>query len=181
MSRIDALCALALKLTPLYEVVEEVGVGFQFDVGDVFCQRLDGGSLGGVSKHYGGALERSVADLGYAVERDVGDEADVDSVLDVDVICEAAGEVEASIVGRGCADSFEDDVLPAIVSGLGLSKCGDVGAGDGETILGVKGVFIRTVVEVSEFVHDVVATEFCQEIDETGAADADGRCVADCG
>ena len=52
---------------------------------------FDGGSFGGVCEHYGGALEGGVADFGYSVGWDVGDEADVYGVLDVYVVGEAAG------------------------------------------------------------------------------------------
>ena len=81
---------------------------------------FDGLAFGGVGEHYGGALEGGVAYFGDASWVDVGDEADVDGVLDVDVVCESAGEVEAGIVGGGCADGFEDDVLSAVVGGFGL-------------------------------------------------------------
>ena len=52
---------------------------------------FDGGSFVGVGEHDGGALEGGVADFVDVGEGDVGDEADVDGVLDVDVVGEAAG------------------------------------------------------------------------------------------
>ena len=148
---------------------------------DVFREVFDGGSFGGVCEHYGGASEGGVADFVDAVGRDVGDEADVDGVLDVDVVGEAAGEVEAGVVGGGCADGFEDDVLTAVVGGFGLGECGDVGAGDGQTVFGVESVFVGAVVEVAELVHDVVSSQLGQQVDQAGAADADGVGVADGG
>ena len=60
-------------------------------MGDGGGQLFDGGSFGGVGEHRCGALEGGVADFGYSVVWDVGDEADVYGVLDVDVVGEAAG------------------------------------------------------------------------------------------
>ena len=60
-------------------------------MGDLSGEGFDFRSLGCVGEHYGGALEGGVAYFGDASWVDVGDEADVDGVLDVDVVGEAAG------------------------------------------------------------------------------------------
>ena len=64
-----------------------------------FGKVCDGLAFGGVGLRDCGTLEGGVADFGYALRVDVGDEADVDGVLDVDVVGEADGEVEAGVVG----------------------------------------------------------------------------------
>ena len=89
-------------------------------MGDACRQRLDGGPFGGVCEHHCGRLEGGLADFVDAVGWDVGDEADVDVVSGVDVVGEAAGLVEAGVVGDGCVGGFEDDVLSAVVGGFGL-------------------------------------------------------------
>ena len=55
-------------------------------MGDACRERLDGGSFGGIDAHYCGALEGGDADFVDAVGGNVWDEADVDGVVDVDVV-----------------------------------------------------------------------------------------------
>ena len=124
-------------------------------------------------------MQRGVADADDALDRDRREQADLDRVLDVHGVGEAAGEVDPVDLVGGHAQAAEQDPLAAGVGGLGLGEQARVRAREGDALLRRDEELVEAVTEPTLLVHPARATELGQDVDEPRAADADRLDVAD--
>jgi len=75
-----------LELATLHEQVKEVRLGLKLDMFDVACEQFNFLPFHAGCEHDRRSLQRGVSHLRNAIYRDVGDEANVPGVFDVDVI-----------------------------------------------------------------------------------------------
>ena len=115
---------------------------------------------------------RRVAGLDHALLRHRRQQADGDGVPHIHVVGEAAGEVKPLDSGGIDAERAHDDVLPAVVGGLGLAQVAGVLLGEGDPVLRHHGHFLLLAVGGEDALggEHVGPPKLRQQVDEAGAA-----------
>ena len=127
------------------------------------------------------AARRRVAGLDDARRGHRRQQADGLGVLHVHVVGEAAREIEPLDRGGVDAERAHDDVLPAVVGGLGLAEVARVLLGEGDAMRGHDRHLLLLAVGGEDALggEHVAAPDLRQQVDQAGAAEARGLRAAD--